>query len=434
MATPKKKTAKAVQKERANFSSKRLIHEITLRNFLSYPAWPATKVELGNLNILVGPNGSGKSNFLEAIALLQSAPADFQPMISAGGGIAAWINDPKADYLKDHPLASTYPKRNKAMLAGGRNGFDIQVKVNGWNGSLPMTHCFGLEPLGMGFVVVDEQISDRSPYHIQQYVLYESYPRGGGEIRFNAERTNVMTKHLDPLRSILAQRKDPLNLPEITNLAEAYSNIALFRKWQFGGANLMRKPQPTDLRGDHLEEDLSNLNIFLNRRFGYDQAAKDELVAVLHDVYDEFQGFELIADHNTLSLFFREKGRSKPTLPARLSDGSLRFLMLAAILLDPDPPPLICIDEPELGLHPDLILALSRMLKRAAERTQVIVTTHSPILLDAFSEQPEVVLVVEKREGKSSIKRLDAKKLAHWLKDYSLGNTWLRGAIGGTRW
>jgi len=428
------KASKAPEKERPNFLPHRLIHEITLRNFLSYPVQP-TVVELGNLNILVGPNGSGKSNFLEAIALLQAAPVDFQPMISSGGGIAAWINDPKADYfVEHHPMSIAHPSKRKAMQGPGRNGFDIQVKVNGWKGTLPYTHCFGLEPEGMGFRVVDELISDRDPRHIQQYVLFESYPDGRGEIRLGGERTMMKKEHLKEQRSILAQRRDPLNLPEITDLADTYSKIAMYRDWHFGGGNPMRKAQATDLRGDVLDEGLGNMNIFLNRRFGLDQQAKDELVAVLRKVYDEFQGFELIADHNTMSLFFREQGRTKPTLPARLSDVSLRFLMLAAVLLGPTPPPLICIDEPEIGLHPDLIVTLAQMLTRASERTQVIVTTHSPILLDAFSTRPEVVLVVEKENGKSTIRRLDEKKLAHWLKDYGLGNVWLRGGIGGTRW
>ena len=111
-----------------------------------------------------------------------------------------------------------------------------------------------------------------------------------------------------------------------------------------------------------------------------------------------------------------------------------RYLCLLAILCDPEPPPLICIEEPELGLHPDILLGLADLLKAASERTQIIVTTHSDILVDAMSETPECVVVCEKHEGKTEMKRLSAPDLADWLKDYRLGQLWTKGHLGGTRW
>ena len=111
-----------------------------------------------------------------------------------------------------------------------------------------------------------------------------------------------------------------------------------------------------------------------------------------------------------------------------------RSLCLLAILLHPTPPPLICIEEPELGLHPDVMPAIAKLLKQASERTQLIVTTHSEVLIDSLSDSPEDVVVCEKNDGCTTFNRLDADELKVWLEDYSLGNLWRSGQIGGNRW
>jgi predicted ATPase len=131
-------------------------------------------------------------------------------------------------------------------------------------------------------------------------------------------------------------------------------------------------------------------------------------------------------------VFFQE---GRYTIPAtRLSDGTLRYLCLLAILCHPTPPPLVCIEEPELGLHPDVLPTLADLLKDAATRTQLIVTTHSEALVDAMSDQPTAVLVAERTSEGSTLRRLDAEKLKPWLDKYRLGQLWTSGELGGTRW
>ncbi len=107
---------------------------------------------------------------------------------------------------------------------------------------------------------------------------------------------------------------------------------------------------------------------------------------------------------------------------------------MLAILCDPEPPPLICIEEPELGLHPDILPKLADLLMSAAQRTQLIVTTHSDILVDAMTDHPEAVIVCEKHEGCTLMRRLQRDELAGWLEKYRLGQLWMKGQIGGTRW
>jgi len=123
------------------------------------------------------------------------------------------------------------------------------------------------------------------------------------------------------------------------------------------------------------------------------------------------------------------------TIPAsRLSDGTLRWLSLLTILLHPDPPPLVCIEEPELGLHPDMIQPLAKLILAASERMQLIVTTHSADLIDEMSGVPSAVIVCEKLSGSSVLKRLDPVQLSEWLERYRLGQLWRTGEIGGNRW
>ena len=135
----------------------------------------------------------------------------------------------------------------------------------------------------------------------------------------------------------------------------------------------------------------------------------------------------------TVALYLEEA--DSRTIPATLlSDGTLRYLCLLAILLHPEPPPLVVIEEPELGLHPDLLPTLAELLRSASERSQLIVTTHSDVLVDALTDTPESVVICEKHEGRTEMRRLDKEDLAKWLKDYTLGNLWSSGQLGGNRW
>lgn len=180
-----------------------------------------------------------------------------------------------------------------------------------------------------------------------------------------------------------------------------------------------------------LSEDFSNLGLFLNR-LRRTPSAKRAFLEVLSEIYDGVDDFDISVEGNTVQVYLHE---GEFTIPAiRLSDGTLRYLCLLAILLDPTPPPLICIEEPELGIHPNIINKLADLLKEASTRTQLIVTTHSQQLVDNFTESPEDIVVCEKRSGQTTLERLDAKEMSIWLDKYSLGDLWSSGEIGGNRW
>jgi predicted ATPase len=232
--------------------------------------------------------------------------------------------------------------------------------------------------------------------------------------------------------SILSQRKDPDQYPELAYLADVYGGVRLYREWSFGRSSVFRSPQAADLPSDLLEEDFSNLGLFLNYLRGAPKA-KNAIIGHLRDLYEGLDDFDVRIKGGTVEVFLTEHDFIIPA--SRLSDGTLRYLCLLAILCDPEPPALICIEEPELGLHPDMLPKVADLLVTASERTQLIVTTHSDILVDAMTEVPESVVVVEKHHGQTEARRLEAThELQQWLEKYRLGQLWTRGEIGGTRW
>jgi predicted ATPase len=214
-------------------------------------------------------------------------------------------------------------------------------------------------------------------------------------------------------------------------MGEVFGRIRIYREWSFGRYTPPRLPQPADLPNDYLQEDGRNLGLVLNR-LRREPTIKNRLLENMARLYAGLDDYEVIVEAGTVQVFLQEGRWAVPA--TRLSDGTLRYLGLLAILCHPTPHPLVCIEEPELGLHPDMIPHIATLLRDAATRTQLIVTTHSDILVDALTEVPETIIVCEKHDGATRLTHLSAKDLEPWLKKYRLGDLWTRGEIGGTRW
>lgn len=389
---------------------KPLVRSIKLTNFLSFGS-DSEDIPLEPLNILIGANGSGKSNFIDAFELLRGAPRDIQEPIRAGGGISEWIWKGKNSagtasleavfgnvggrplhYRLDFCEAAQRFEVVDEILFGAPE--DIYYHFNGGNISLPFVGGYGAPPLpsttgyGNGYVVKRDS-------------------------------------------SIFAQLKDSVNYPEITSLGERLSEFAIFRDWSFGRTTTLRSPQKADLPNQFLSEDCTNLGLIMNK-LGQSPDSKAMFITALKDLYEGIEDYNINIEGGTVQVFLQE---GKNMIPAtRLSDGTLRYLCLLAILCHPTPPPLICIEEPELGLHPDILPTIARLLKKASERTQLIVTTHSDVLVDCMTDTPESVLICEKTDDGTKLERLNPERLKSTLEKYRLGELWSSGAIGGNRW
>ncbi len=128
-------------------------------------------------------------------------------------------------------------------------------------------------------------------------------------------------------------------------------------------------------------------------------------------------------------LRWRKRGTDYIFSPGHFSDGTIRFLCLAAALLQPDPPTTIVLDEPELGLHPEALSIFGGLARSASAHTQIILATQSPVLLNEF--EPEQIITVDLAGGATQFNRLDAEKLADWLKEFTVGELWQKGTIQG---
>ena len=397
---------------------KRFLRTIKLRNILSFgPDTP--ELELQSLNVLIGPNGAGKSNLIEAISLLQAAPTNLLDPIRAGGGIAEWLWKGS-----DNPVA------------------EIDATVSYPQGIMPLRHRLRFTKVGQRAELVDEAIEDEHPDSPDaDAYFYYRYLSGDPVLKLKADasagdrrgRREAHAKHLPVSQSILTARKDPDQFPEVTYLGIEYAKIRLFREWSLGRNTQPRKPQPPDLPGDFLDEDAANLALVLNdleSRSGL----RSSLVEQLREADESIVDFSTRVLGGSIQLYLHYAGLKASVPATRLSDGTIRYLCLLAVLCHPEPPPLVCLEEPELGLHPDLLGKLADLLIDASHRMQLIVTTHSDVLVDGLTKVPEAVVVCEKKNGSTTMTRRTSADLAVWLKDYGLGQLWRSGEIGGNRW
>jgi predicted ATPase len=361
------------------------------------------------LNVLIGPNGSGKSNLLEVLALLRAAPTRLPAPVKEMGGVREWLwKGPQSARAATVDAVIEYPK-----------------------GNMPVRHVLEITEHGDRFEVADERIENEKP-HAGQQDAYFFYRFQGGHPALNdlSEQRGLRRESVKPEESILSQVRDPEKYPVLNWLQEQYERIGLYRSWTFGPGSGVRREQSAQGRSDTLSDGSENLALVLSK---IRTRVKNELLGSLRKLFDGIEDFHLQVDGGNVLLFLEESGTREIPV-TRLSDGTLRYLSLLAILLHPDPLPLVAIEEPELGLHPDVIPHLAELLVDASRRMQLVVTTHSRMLVDALSDHPSSIVVCEKENGESRMERLDPIQLTKWLDKYSLGDLWSKGELGGNRW
>lgn len=403
---------------------KRLIRELRLTNFLSYGD-EGVHVELQPLNVLIGANGSGKSNFIEAFRILQAAPNDLtMPIIQAGG------------------IADLLWKGQDAKQVA-----DIMTTIPYEDGTRECVHYLSFTSVGQRMQIVDEMVDDADDIGSQNPYYRYNFSDGKPYLLFNqpAQESSDQEDHriirrklshadLKVDQSILSQLYDPYSYPQLSYLGDTFSEIRIYADINLGRSALLRQPQLTDLPNDVLEENYSNFALLLND-LDNRPGAMQPIMKYLKLFYERVESIGTKVLGGTMQVNFREVGLQSPVPANRLSDGTLRFLCLLVILLHPTPPPLVCIEEPELGMHPDIIPTIAELLIDASQRTQLIVTTHSDLLVSKIGEvAPEAILVCDRTNKGTTLTRLDPDEMTEWLKDYSLGEVWMKGAIGGTRW
>lgn len=411
-------------------SKNNFLKSIKLKNFLSYGG-KGTEIKLKPLNVFIGPNASGKSNLIEALRILQATPQksttkDMSSIMSRG-------KEKVSEWIWKGEINKASAEIN--VVTGGSK----QLKI-------PLNYIlkFGSTPSGE-FELIKEHIvrmKTKNTELLQHHADY-IYDKGHKPILTSWLREEkakglkpdqipdyAKVEDLDLNKSILAQRDDPERFPNINYLSDFFGKIKIYRYFNVGLNSPLRIPQSSSAYRGFLDEDASNLARVLSK-LKLDANVNWFLDKNIEKFYPAFVEYLIDSEHGAF-IYVHEEGLSKAIPATRLSDGFLRYLCLLAVLCDPEPPPVVCIEEPELCMHPDIIPTIAELLVEASTKTQLFVTTHSDTLVTALSEYPESVIICERDEEGSHLKRLNKKKLDKWLSVFgTLGALWRAGELGG---
>ncbi|MBF0497806.1 MAG: AAA family ATPase, partial [Deltaproteobacteria bacterium] len=290
----------------------RFIKSLALKNILSFGA-TERRIEFGPLNVMIGLNGAGKSNLIEVLSLLQATPKDFLVPIRQGGGVSEWL----------------YKGSDIAPIA------EINAVVDYPAGSMPLRYKSAFTMVGQRLEMYDEAVEDERPLRGEEdgVYFYYRYQRGNPVVNVQISRSEsagqaperarrFIRKHdLDPEQSVLSQRKDPDQYPELNYLADNFSKMKFYREWNQGRLGPARLPQKTDLPADFLLEDASNLGLVLNN-LQHQPLIKKRIVERLRKIYEPVEDIDVNIYGGMLQLFLHETDLLQPVPATRLSDGT----------------------------------------------------------------------------------------------------------------
>lgn len=359
---------------------------VTIKGFKSIAS--IEQLSLTPINVLIGANGSGKSNFIEVFSFLHAMrEGRLQKYVRRAGGA------------------------EQILHFGSKVTKEIEIKIS---------------------------FTER----VNQYRI-QLRPTDDDSLYPEDERTYFwnQTKYAHPYEDILAARGDGreagISNPQSTGVANwVRHRLGMWRLYHVhdtSSSSPMRKTAQLN-DNEYLRPDGSNLPAFLYllRRKHAEQYRL--IVRSIQRVAPFFDDFRLQPDRlneETIRLAWRHKNSDQYFGAAALSDGTLRFIVLATLFLQPEEfsPSVILVDEPELGLHPYAITLLASLVKQASKKTQVILSTQSALLLDHF--EPSDVLVADRVGSSTNLMRLEPEPLSEWLEDYSLGQLWEKNEFGG---
>jgi len=356
---------------------------ISIKGFRSISS--IQELKLRPINVIIGPNGSGKSNFIGAFSFLHAIrEGRLQDYVGRAGGA------------------------NKILHFGTKTTEAIYLHIS-FNDEVNQ-YKIELAPTELDSLAVTREVlyfwDKRYPQPMSQRLQ-----RAGEEAGISAHAPAGIASHVR-------------------------AHLDRWRLYHFHDTSASSPMKKTAEINDNrfLRPDASNLAAFLHFLKVQHEEEYELIRRTVRQVapfFDDFVLEPLLLNPNSIRLEWRHVNSDLYFDTASLSDGSLRFIALATLLLQPAPlrSSVILIDEPELGLHPYALSMLASLIKQASTQTQVIVSTQSPILLDHF--EPEDVLVADRIGGATSLRRLESAPLDIWLEEYSLGQLWEKNEIGG---
>lgn len=356
---------------------------LTIKGFKSIQELSAFK--LNSLNVIVGANGAGKSNLIAFFKMLR-----------------ALIDGNLNRFVRDSGGAG-------ALLFNGRKVtpqlfFETHFGLRGYR--------FSLVPTPADELALEDEARYYAPGNTGWWILGDS----------NDGKSRLVAEVLE-------------NQPDARYSRPVYDAIASWQIYHFHDTSASAGMRNYEIVQDNkqLRTDAANIAPFLLKLRDTYPAEYKTILNAVRLVTPFFEDFMLeprqSGAREEINISWRQKGSDYPLQPYHLSDGSIRFICLATALLQPNPPSTVIIDEPELGLHPAAIAILAELIQQASQRTQVIVATQSPALIDQFAIDD--IVVVNRKGGASTFERLNEDDYAQWLEEYSVGELWTKNVIAG---
>jgi predicted ATPase len=353
--------------------------QLSLIRLEGYKSIRQCELELKELNVLIGPNGAGKSNFIGFFKLMQQLlEGNLQRYIGKNGGPDAFLH---------HGRKRT--GQLKAEVYFGNNGYKIVMEPTADNRMMFASEDFWWNMKG---------------------------------------NWNVSSGHFE---SLVEREKQYTRIYHYT--------VPVMRNWRVyhfhdtSDSALVKQPHAIG-DNEYLRPDGKNLAAFLYRLKRHSPESYEQIVKTIRLVAPFFGDFRLrrgVDNPDQIELEWSELGEDEPFKAHVFSDGTLRFICLATVFLQPEEfqPETILVDEPELGLHPYAIKVLASLIRSTSKTKQVIVSTQSVTLLNEF--EPGDLIVADRKDGASVLRRLGPDELTEWLKEYTLGELWEKNILGG---
>lgn len=371
----------------------KLLGRIEIEGFKSIAR---ANIELGDLNVVIGANGSGKSNLISVFQLLESSlHGRLQHYTGVQGG---------ADRLLHHGRKVTTACRLR--LEGEFFQYGLLLEPNIKN----------------RFVVSAESLG------------YQGKSRQSGSAADEADLAGLEDQLLEESPVVQVEIEDILSL-DLTDLPESpHALLKSIRTFHFhdtsDAAPCRQDAEIRDARELHAEgRNLPAFLFFLRNRHPHAYQRIVEHIRLVAPYFEDFVLAPTPDNDRMIRLEWRHRDSDAYFDAHSLSDGTLRFICLATLLLQPQPPRLILLDEPELGLHPLAIRILAEMLDAATEHTQILIATQSVTLLDQFSL--DQIIVADYQDRASRFSRLARADFDKWLEDFSIGELWQKNVLGG---
>ncbi|MEM9885095.1 MAG: AAA family ATPase [Bacteroidota bacterium] len=410
-----------------------MIKSIQLTNFFSFRR---ETIDLHKqTNLLVGINGSGKSNLFKALELLKvgvtgNGETDLQDLIISkyGGFNNVFCKASERDtelskinlkFIFDAEKLSAY---YDFLFSQNEISYEIEInQATGQNGYITE------ENLSIG------DFSYISGFGGSSSIVQKLVSNGRKTPLIKEKSINYNVRELAFAQVSGSEKKD---FPHLLAIKQAIKDTQIYTYFNTSSNSQIRKAITATSISKTLMKDGSNLAQIINLIKINHKKEYRELVKALNDVNPHFKGFDFnILGSGTIELLLDEGGLNSAVHLAHLSDGTLRYLCLLSILLNPNRGKLVCLDEPEMSLHPDMIHGLANLISDVAENTDTnfIITTHSPHLLDKF--HLENVRVFEKdKDNVTTVEEYSEEEFEGWYDYFNVGEMWRAGDIGGKRW